>query len=44
MKPELTQVGSELNLDSAKIEKQFSMSLNNETTDLADGTLAQIIG
>ena len=40
----LKKIGSELKLDSAKVVKAIQFVLNNETTDLTDGTLAEIIG
>ena len=40
----LTKVGGELELDASKVDKAIQYVLNNETTDLTDGTLAEIIG
>jgi len=40
----LKKIGSELKLDSAKVVKAIQYVLDNETTDLTDGTLAEIIG
>jgi len=40
----LKKIGSELKLDSAKVVKAIQYVLNNETTDLTDDTLAEIIG
>lgn len=40
----LTKIGNELKLDSSKVDKAIQYVLNNETTDLTDGTLAEIIG
>ena len=40
----LKKIGSELKLDSAKVVKAIQYVLDNETTDLTVGTLAEIIG